>query len=362
MYSLKELRVTKLWCISICALWIFCNSLPSYAQDQTDWWFDVEVLIFKHNDASQTVIEQFDDVVDKPYSENINNLFHRFHFTDISWLEQSLPECEPFSMTIGCRYPLTLEALLEKNKPVDPFQYIQALPIHYNGHITYRSESAHILPRSELKLTRLYHDINLDKSYTPLLHTIWRQPVAVGQENAFSVPLLAGENLSPLASTLLDDSQVPIVADTNTPLDAKQARLLPTIMAQLNLLKTNTGLLAPEQMDSPIYPDQLVQVQDQAIIDTESVFELEGLLTIFIKYINRVPYLHIDSHALFHSAIEEDGLLTIKPHTFKQRRRIISNQVHYFDHPYFGMVIILKRHKRPAPLEEYIDENLHSNR
>ena len=97
----------------------------------------------------------------------------------------------------------------------------------------------------------------------------------------------------------------------------------------------------------PLYPDQVKETQDKAMINTTSVFEFEGLVTIYIKYINRVPYLHIDSHALFNTSRVSDPL-TIIPHTFKQRRRIISNQVHYFDHPYFGMVIELRRYKRPA--------------
>lgn len=362
MKNLEALRITKNGLIWMLIAWLMSSPLPSYAQDQTDWWFDVEVLIFKHNNAPQTVTEQFDEVVDTPYSDNINNLFARFHYTDISWLEQGLPECEPFAMVIGCRYPLSLDDLVERNKPVDRFQSMPELPVHYDGFFMQRSESAHLLPRSELQLISLYKDINWDKAYTPLLHTIWRQPVAVGQENAFSVPLLAGENLTYVPPSDSDSEINTMLDDASITVDENQTRLLPSILTRLDELKRNDALALLVAPNLPVYPDQLIQVQDQAIIDTESVFELEGLLTIFIKYINRVPYLHIDSHALFHTAVDVDGQLSIKPHTFKQRRRIISNQVHYFDHPYFGMVVTLKRHKRPAPLEENNNENLYSNR
>ncbi|MEN8778320.1 MAG: CsiV family protein [Glaciecola sp.] len=361
MTANEGLRVTKNQCIFILLIWMLSISVPTYAQDNTDWWFDVEVLIFKHNNAPLTVTEQFDDVVDTPASDYINNIFEPFHFVDISWLEQGLPECEPFAMYIGCRMPLTLDDLVARNQPIDRFENMPALPIHYDGYVMQRSESAHMLPKAQLQLTSLYNDIKWDEAYTPLLHTIWRQPVAVGQENAFSVPLLAGKNLTYLSSSTPDIEPIPTLDDLDNRSALEQFRLVPSIVQKLDQLTLINGVPSAET-ELPLYPDQILQVQDQAIIDTESVFELEGLLTIFIKYINRVPYLHIDSHALFHTSHEEDDQVVIKPHTFKQRRRIISNQIHYFDHPYFGIIVTLTRHKRPALPEENNNENLYSNR
>jgi len=43
---------------------------------------------------------------------------------------------------------------------------------------------------------------------------------------------------------------------------------------------------------------------------------------------------------------------------FNQLRRVISKQVHYFDHPLFGMVVRINRHKWPeVPKDEDEDEN-----
>lgn len=360
MTTIEQLRVTKHKCVFILSIWLLSISVPSYAQDNTDWWFDVEILIFKHNNASLTVTEQFDDIVDVPSSDYINNIFEPFHFVDISWLEQGLPECEPFAMYIGCRMPLTLDDLVARNQPIDRFENMLELPVHYDGYVMERSESAHMLPRKQLQLTSLYNDIKWDEAYTPLLHTIWRQPVAVGQENAFSVPLLAGKNLTYQSSSTPDIEPLPILDNPDNMLALEEFRLVPSIVQKLDQRSLNNSTASAET-DLPLYPDQILQVQDQAIIDTESVFELEGLLTIFIKYINRVPYLHIDSHVLFHTSHKEDDQVRIKPHTFKQRRRIISNQIHYFDHPYFGIIVTLTRHKRPILPEENNNENLYSN-
>ena len=341
-----------------------CFSSTTHAQEDTDWWFDVEILIFKHNNAENTVTEQFDTVVDKPFSPRISNVFLPFYVVDTSWLEQALPECanlndvlaDTLTMSVAnessnqpiirmdCAYTLTLSDLVERSQPVDHYQAYPTLPIHYEGIIFPRSEYAHMLPQSELQLVSLYKDINWDKSYTPLLHTVWRQPVNIDEENAYSIPILAGKNLTYQAHTPQLLAQ-PSLEQANTLMGTDNpSNELPINESPINIVqKIKLGL----DDTVPLYPDQLKETQDKAMIDTTSVFEFEGLVTIYIKYINRVPYLHIDSHALFNTSRISDPL-TIIPHTFKQRRRIISNQVHYFDHPYFGMVIELRRYKRPA--------------
>ena len=341
-----------------------CFSSTTQAQEDTDWWFDVEILIFKHNNAENTVTEQFDTVVDKPFSPRISNVFLPFYVVDTSWLEQALPECanlndvlaDTLTMSVAnessnqpiirmdCAYTLTLSDLVERSQPVDHYQAYPTLPIHYEGIIFPRSEYAHMLPQSELQLVSLYKDINWDKSYTPLLHTVWRQPVNIDEENAYSIPILAGKNLTYQAHTPQLVAQ-PSLEQANTLMGTDNpSNELPINESPINIVqKIKLGL----DDTVPLYPDQLKETQDKAMIDTTSVFEFEGLVTIYIKYINRVPYLHIDSHALFNTSRISDPL-TIIPHTFKQRRRIISNQVHYFDHPYFGMVIELRRYKRPA--------------
>jgi len=42
---------------------------------------------------------------------------------------------------------------------------------------------------------------------------------------------------------------------------------------------------------------------------------------------------------------------------FSQNRRVISGEVHYFDHPYMGMIVQIRRYKKPDPIEELEKEN-----
>lgn len=355
--KLNKALITALLSIS-CALTPIVN-----AQEQTDWWFDVEVLIFKHNNATKSVTEKFDSRVDKPFAQRIDNVFSTFHFIDPSWLQQALPVCDADnlytqSIRLDCYFTPDIPTLLSRNPLADRYQMLNQLPIHYDGYEPFRSEQAHILPQALLQLTALYKEIKWDKSYQPLLHTVWRQPVYVGQENAYSIPILAGENLTFTPAHNLSNhnpnewTQAPETLGStdafsnDIPNSHSYMPILPLIDATLAAGMSDTD---NRSMPMPVYPDQIKSIQEQTIIDTDAVFELEGLLTVFIKYINKVPYLHIESHALFYTEALEDDVMVIKPHTFEQRRRIISNQVHYFDHPYFGMIVELRRHKRPAP-------------
>lgn len=376
----KALRVTikapSRLILSLIISMLCCVSAVVQAQEEPDWWFDVEILIFKHNNAHNTVTEQFDTVVDKPFSSRLDNVFLPFFVTDISWLQQALPDCPELAISLDCTYPVSLSDLVKRNQPVDHYQDYPTLPVTYPGVIFPRSEYAHILPQSELQLTSLYKDINWDKSYTPLLHTVWRQPVNINEENAFSIPILAGQNLTyqdKATRKLIKESQQLALAETTTSTDMPSTDTDDAKGTQnKQLLESTSKHILPQirhalTSANILYPDQLKTTQNKGMIDTTSVFEFEGLLTIYIKYINRVPYLHIDSHALFNVAeltpqqpvdtpltptLSANKPVSIIPHTFKQRRRIISNQVHYFDHPYFGMVVELRRYKRPAVIEQ----------
>ena len=37
---------------------------------------------------------------------------------------------------------------------------------------------------------------------------------------------------------------------------------------------------------------------------------------------------------------------------FKQDRRVISGEVHYFDHPYMGMIVQIRPYTKPEPEAE----------
>jgi len=105
------------------------------------------------------------------------------------------------------------------------------------------------------------------------------------------------------------------------------------------------------------------------------IWKVDGNMKVFLKYINRVPYLHIDSELFYRQPIPVEGQAAASSSSsiisassnedanatpeyqlvslpFSEQRRVISNQLHYFDHPLFGMVVQIRRYKRPSAPEE----------
>ena len=89
------------------------------------------------------------------------------------------------------------------------------------------------------------------------------------------------------------------------------------------------------------------------------IWEIDGTIKVFLKYINRVPYLHVDSEMFYRQPVplsyfssEDDSTVenTAPPEyrLVSVPRRIISTQLHYFDHPLFGFVVQVRRYQRPS--------------
>ncbi|MBQ4828145.1 hypothetical protein J8L84_02485 [Alteromonas sp. MMG017] len=146
---------------------------------------------------------------------------------------------------------------------------------------------------------------------------------------------------------------------------------------------------------SPILFEDLLALDTADVVDDADesnisaafrapIWKVDGNMKVFLKYINRVPYLHIDSELFYRQPIPVNGqsATSLAPSIsstdnrvisdanannvtanaspeyqlvslpFSEQRRVISNQLHYFDHPLFGMVVQIRRYKRPSAPEE----------
>ena len=340
----KSLRVTlQVLLASLIFITIALSSAYAQQNDTTDWWFDVEVLLFKYHAGPEEVQEQFSTEIDIDFEHSDSSLFLTQLMPDLRWLYLALPICEGESSehSFDCRpQPLPLEPI---SIPSESLESIANVPVIMDGFINPYPETIQFLPESERELIELYKNIRWDKTTTPLFHSVWRQPVMVGEENATPIRILAGKNLTYGSPDVLS-----VVEDIEESVDNTDK------VSQVDLItQIQANLAAP---DTVIYADQIIPIRE--VENTEPQFELDGLLNVFIRYVNGVPYLHIDAHMGFYTL--ENGILL--PHEFKQRRRIISQQVHYFDHPYFGMIVELRRYKRPIKEVPAENEDLYENR
>lgn len=199
---------------------------------------------------------------------------------------------------------------------------------------------AHLIPKSSTYLQEYNQKISSQRDISPLLYMGWRQNVQFGINNAPFHKIKAGRLLS------LSES----LSSTEEDLDKIQALEENNESEFFNILKEKLE----QQQAIDWFDDQLEESQDDDIA-IDNKFELEGLFKVYLDYVNQVPYLHLESefkHYRLQNANTPEEQIVEYP--FKQRRRIISKQIHYFDHPAFGIVVRLERYY--PPVEDEIAE------
>lgn len=275
--------------------------------------------------------------------------------------------------------------------------YPENIPVDLAGLQRDDVKGPYILPRSELQLQKLARDLNRKRGINNMLHFAWRQHVAFGRNSAKSYRLYAGKNYSseydyvgyPLlpkeqefaTTELTNEDSAPLgnnLPDNSLPEYAIQiGRQNPSDNEDL-VSKIKQALDKIDQIEltgSPTTNNELPILQVPEVAENlipEQVWELDGLFKLYLQNIGSVPYLHIDSQFNYRQpTILEDFQLPeeyslpvselmgtqttdanapayfLKPYPFQQLRRVISRQIHYFDHPMFGMVVQIRRYQIP---------------
>ncbi|WP_299071755.1 CsiV family protein [uncultured Paraglaciecola sp.] len=283
-----------------------------------------------------------------------------------------------------------------------PTHSIKRVPDIIDGVLWHKKHNAFLLPTSNLRMSDLYSKIRKQRDISPLLHLSWRQEVKFGRDKAQTFRLFAGENFA----NNFDANGLPLVENTDPLFDRLSPSLdenyLPQeVLAQLtpeqqqvffsgakdNELKTNPDDLFTkiETALADVTPLNIAQVVDQmepqskqpenninpAILN--ELWQLDGGITVYLRHVGRVPYLHIDSNLDFRKPVfdpqkaqkiesSSTGLVAqgeivvnqerppnyLQSVNFNQLRRVISKQVHYFDHPLFGMIVSINRYRWPV--------------
>jgi len=230
-----------------------------------------------------------------------------------------------------------------------------------------------------------------------LLFKAWRQAVVFGENNALYYQIIGGDKLK-VDTTIVPDNMLSEAAISEATLETTQANLneigsdafvggkieedgayandllsiestaseTNKVKAQLtnikNALETQPTIIWEEpaahasgESVAQLSRSLLEQSEDnqaslQVNVQNWPTWELNGIFKVYLDTVNRVPYLHIDSELVHASKkIDSQGLESIDLYPAKQRRRIISKQIHYFDHPAFGVIVRLQRYEKPDP-------------
>lgn len=315
--------------------------------------------------------EQTEAEASPPQLYNFAFEFYQIHMADFDVTKVT----SPIQLDCTVKQPLFTVSLMPPEKPALP-DIISTVPLLIDGAEWLYQNSAYLMSAESLQLAPLVSELKRTKNVRPMLHMGWRQEVLFDEKNAKPVRLFAGTNYA----EQFDSEFLPLRPLPEVPYIDPYPVVMPESLADESALE-NADMPAPAQLDlidsirqalkfeGELPQSALADIdQDQEQQDrTDQIWELDGSLKVFLKYIQGTPYLHIDSEFDFRAPVYDPEMASqidlqdtvqslTKPTNnvlqgfhFKQLRRIISTQVHYFDHPLFGMVVQVRRHERPVP-------------
>ncbi|ABG40245.1 hypothetical protein Patl_1724 [Paraglaciecola sp. T6c] len=427
-----------------------------------DWWFDVEVIVFKRDIAAQSIAESFAHKAPEFASPTAFDLLSDYITPDLTYMSAGLPSCdasvevnqkeqherqfilantvftetdysyldvqdEPAAdettalidqlrgaqsssvannptSTIDTRVytgsdnvsqsgaqvtpstsptlseptwvkwqiPQSLPCAFEQDrvllagpydKPIDVSQP-ERIPRNIDGVEWPNRQSPYLLPKSAQQLEKLEEHIRWQKDLTPILHLTWRQPVVFGKDNAQPFRLIAGENY---AQAYDQDGQRKVESPQVEPTDPRFSALEDDdasseqgLSNQALFAQINAALASPEpakviDFSQGTPADASIDAEDFIQVAEKPLWQLEGDFKVYLENLGRTPYLHIDSNLDYRAPItlRLPGDTDVQPNNFLQSfhfdqlRRVISKQLHYFDHPLFGMVVQIRRYEPP---------------
>jgi hypothetical protein len=172
-----------------------------------------------------------------------------------------------------------------------------------------------LVDAAEYKLTSIVNRMELSQDYRPLLHIAWRQPAASSDLSQPVHVSTAPAQLAPDYGESLQPLAVP-------PVDLSTDLLLGAAQASPEAART-----------------------EEFVTGTINV--------------SRNRYLHLDADLVFEPAPVKQAATSlfsifkpeepqVKGYRMQQSRRIRSGEVHYFDHPRFGLIALLTPIEGPS--------------
>ncbi|QHJ10676.1 hypothetical protein FX988_00896 [Paraglaciecola mesophila] len=443
--------------LAITLLALSCTlGLHSTAQAK-DWWFDIEVIVFKRDIAAQSIAESFEHKAPEFASATAFDLLSDYVTPDLTYMNAGLPHCDisiedklkeqqareltltnhVFTQTdysyldaqdapeldetsalfeqlngsqntqsdgqderadalneqtppdndaalaqrtlteptwVKWQIPPSLPCAFAQDKVLLLGPYDHPIPETQPTHIPRvidgvewpGRQSPYLLPKASLELTKLEEHIRWQKDLTPLLHVVWRQPVVFGKDKAQPFKLIAGENY---ASAYAQDGKrkvetAPKTIEDPRFLDAQQHTDAPklelandALFAQINAAITSSepAKIIDFNQSEGAGGVASIDAEDFMHVAENPLWQVEGDFKVYLENLGRTPYLHIDSDLDFRAPItlRLPGETDVAPNNFLQSfhfdqlRRVISTQLHYFDHPLFGMVVQIRRYEPP---------------
>ena len=222
-----------------------------------------------------------------------------------------------------------------------------------SGEKTYNNY-VHLISPPNFKLREIYRTLRRQPDIRPILHTAWREP-AGAEKYSRATRLYAGYDYTgefdfqgnPIDQNA-EQTPTPLEPNDEPLVEQTPQSVVDQIEQRLAMINNGARVNYHEQTIESLQPEA------DHTNDPRLVREIDGLFRIYIDPFN---YLHIVADFNVRKAVEvplaagqNDGALITGPQvrlenfSFSQTRRVITKQLHYFDHPYMGMIVQIRRH------------------
>ncbi len=285
---------------------------------------------------------------------------------------------------------------------------VDALPSRLNASGAHVRDSPYLMADQSLLLKDVSQRLRWSKEFRPLLHFGWRQ-VGITKNKAIPLKLFAGKHLEYQYQQAAADYQIEaeetkalenslfaqLTQDQNTVQRSDQKANnnadLTSIDNELNMKAEykqqalNKMFLRLENMNTQIDDktiadtindidgqnlDDILAVTNVVAITDDQALDIrippkEPLQSWFLDgffkvHLDRYLYITADFN-LFNQnnvkvQIQGDENTETKLINFSQNRRVITGEIHYFDHPYIGMIVQIRRFDPTKPADEAVTQ------
>lgn len=264
-------------------------------------WFEVEVLLFERNIDMNKLVESIpSEHKDINERKRINLIIPQYNKNCI----KNMPCLHQKSLVVMNQY-------------------------NFNKNTKFLRVS-----EAEFKLTKHRLRLNKHDSFKPLFHAAWRMPIS---SKTVQLPLhiFAGDNFSlPEMTRLMAEKKELDASNDTAVLTEDQKR----VNADIKVLKDTWAI----DGNLKISLDHYLNVDSQFIVRRE-VTEDDPKSKADVEVLSDENGVEIIK--------ESDQIQDVKQHTvlkemlFDQKRRLKSEEIHYFDHPLMGMIIQIRKFK-----------------
>jgi len=296
-------RTSRLFLLTLLTALLSTTTSAQTDPEQEERWFQTEIIVFEVKEKNHANSKEIwpDDPGTPDFEDNIKlMLMSEEHSTETE--TTAVAVTEPLE-SISAAPLATVKSTLQPTE--QPFQQ---------------------LPPDALTLISLTQKLSSSSNYAPLLHIGWRQPV-LEKTAARKIHIHSLQTVS---------EQQPVALHT-TP----------------SFLNTNELMPPPALMESPLMLANIDEVKPAP------GYSLDGTLKLHLG-----RYLHLEADLLYRSnppapEVNNTFLMSLNevkpPQTLfrmYQTRRLRSGELHYLDHPMFGMLVLITPYELPEPAPE----------